>query len=122
MKVAHGCCLLAATVGLIAATALLQAPSAQAAGNIGSFVYSHDTWQELLTVQGGVQLAKDFWAWIGPGGKLHPQYFLEHKGHFVIEGIFLVLILYLLTQSRQKAGPKNEQLTEKVRQLNPRSF
>lgn len=107
---------------VISAVAISFLQTAEAGGTIGSFTYSHDSWQELLTAPGLVQLARDFWAWIGPGGKLHPQYFLEHKGHLVLEGLFLVLILYLLTQKRQKPGPRNAPLTDKVGQWHHRSF
>lgn len=52
----------------------------------------------------------------GPGGKLHPQYFLEHKGHLVIEALLLATILYLFLQHSFKPRPKAEApLTDKVR-------
>ena len=42
--------------------------------------------------------ARELWAIIGPGGRLHPAYFLEHKGHLIIEGLLVVVILFLFLQ------------------------
>lgn len=59
--------------------------------------------------------ARDFWILFGPGGKLHPAYFLEHKGHLVIEGVLVVIILYMFLQHSFKPRPHSEDpLTEKV--------
>uniref|UniRef100_A0A383WDB8 serine C-palmitoyltransferase n=1 Tax=Tetradesmus obliquus TaxID=3088 RepID=A0A383WDB8_TETOB len=44
--------------------------------------------------------AVEFWEIIGPGGRLHPGWFLEHKGHIVIEGLLMVIIVVMLLQSR----------------------
>ncbi|KAF6262798.1 pyridoxal phosphate-dependent transferase [Scenedesmus sp. NREL 46B-D3] len=44
--------------------------------------------------------AVEFWEIIGPGGRLHPGWFLEHKGHIVIEGLLMVIIAVMLLQSR----------------------
>jgi len=62
---------------------------------------------------------QEVWAIIGPGGKLHPGWFLEHKGHLVIEGLMIVIIAVMLLQSRfnPKATEDDEGLTEKVCQL-----
>lgn len=56
----------------------------------------------------------DGWALIAPGGKLHPASFIEHKGHFVLEGCLLVVISYLLIQGSFKPRSKEAQpLSEK---------
>lgn len=67
------------------------------------------TWAGL---RAGVQEA---WAIIGPGGRLHPGWFLEHKGHLVVEGLLIVIIAVMLLQSRfsPKATEDEEGLTEK---------
>lgn len=58
----------------------------------------------------------EFWEIIGPGGRLHPGWFLEHKGHLVIEGLLMVIIAVMLLQSRfyPKATEDEDGLTEKV--------
>ena len=62
-----------------------------------------------------IEAITSFWELVGPGGKLHPAYFLEHKGHLVIEGLLLVLILYLFLQHSFKPRPHSEEpLTDKV--------
>ena len=64
-----------------------------------------------------VTAARDFWILFGPGGKTHPGWFLEHQGHLVIEGVLVVIILYLFLQHSFKPRSRSEQdqLTEKVR-------
>ncbi|GAX79061.1 hypothetical protein CEUSTIGMA_g6501.t1 [Chlamydomonas eustigma] len=58
--------------------------------------------------------ARDFWILFGPGGKLHPAYFLEHKGHLLVEGLLLAVILYLFLQNTFKPRASNEEpLTDK---------
>eukprot|EP00775_Hariotina_reticulata_P007301 gene7301-7514_t len=57
----------------------------------------------------------EFWEIIGPGGKLHPGWFLEHKGHLVIEGMLMVIIAVMLLQSRfypNRAKEDEDALTE----------
>jgi serine palmitoyltransferase len=50
-----------------------------------------------------------------PGGRLHPTYFLEHKGHLVIEAVCLLVIAYLSLhpraphRSRKQEAPLTEQ-------------
>lgn len=98
-------------------------PEGGAEGNAGSRLLSladfpslAQPWSELLTAHGALAFARDFWAVIGPGGKWHPAYFLEHKGHLVIEGLLLAVILYLILQQSYKVQRKAEApLTEKVR-------
>lgn len=59
---------------------------------------------------------REFWLVVGPGGKLHPAYFLEHKGHLVVEGLLLLVILYLFLQHSFKPKARAEDpLTDKVR-------
>jgi serine palmitoyltransferase len=73
-------------------------------------------WREILTPNGLVLLFQEFWSVIGPGGKLHPAYFLEHKGHLVIEGVLVAAIMYLVFQRTYKVHTKEaEPLTDKVR-------
>lgn len=72
-------------------------------------------WDQLLSARGLVAAAREFWAIIGPGGKLHPAYFLEHKGHLVVEGVLLATILYMFLQTSFKPNPKAEEpLTDRV--------
>lgn len=63
-----------------------------------------------------VFVVQEAWAIIGPGGRLHPGWFLEHKGHLVVEGLLIVIIAVMLLQSRfsPKATEDEEGLTEKV--------
>ncbi|KAK9807535.1 hypothetical protein WJX72_001902 [[Myrmecia] bisecta] len=57
---------------------------------------------------------REFWDLIGPGGRLHPAGFIEHKGHLVLEGLLVVIISYLLIQRTYKPSSKEaEPLTEK---------
>lgn len=48
------------------------------------------------------------WTTFKPGGRLHPQTFIESKGHLVVEAILLALISYLLFQGRQKPQRRKE--------------
>lgn len=57
----------------------------------------------------------EFWALIGPGGKLHPAKFLEHKGHLVIEGaLLLVLAVMFLQQTYKPQAAGEAPLSERV--------
>jgi hypothetical protein len=72
--------------------------------------YKHTALEPLVGV------AREIWATIGPGGRWHPAWFLEHKGHLVIEGMLMVLILGMLLQHRFRPKEQEEEgLTEKVR-------
>lgn len=85
-------------------------------------VLAHSAWADqgsapldLLSVDGLKQAAQEFWGIIGPGGKLHPAYFLDHKGHLVIEGLLVLLIVYLALQQAFQVKPQAEApLTDKV--------
>lgn len=69
----------------------------------------------LLTPQGIGDVVREFWRIVGPGGQLHPAYFLEHKGHLVVEGLLAVIIIYLFLQHSFKPKARSEEpLTEKV--------
>jgi hypothetical protein len=77
-----------------------------------------------ISVDTIVAAAKEFWSIIGPGGRLHPAYFLEHKGHLIIEGLLIAVILLLSLQRafKPKSKAKAEApLTDKVRLLWPAS-
>ncbi|KAG2454807.1 hypothetical protein HYH02_000639 [Chlamydomonas schloesseri] len=68
----------------------------------------------LLSFAGIARAFREFWAIVGPGGKLHPAYFLEHKGHLVIEAALIVVIVYLALQHSFKVHPRAEDpLTDK---------
>jgi hypothetical protein len=71
-----------------------------------------------LSVETLTGAAHELWAIIGPGGKLHPAYFLEHRGHLIIEGLLVTVILFLFLQNafKPKRRAKAEApLTDKVR-------
>jgi hypothetical protein len=61
-----------------------------------------------------VDAAREFWAIFGPGGRTHPGWFLEHKGHLVIEGVLLAVITFLFVQRPSKPAGDPEELTEQV--------
>lgn len=90
--------------------------AAEFGGAFGDNGSANDSLFEGLTHASSLSGAiKEFWAIIGPGGKLHPAYFLEHKGHLVVEAVLLFVILYLFLQHTFKPRPKSEEpLTEKV--------
>lgn len=60
--------------------------------------------------------AIEFWEIFGPGGRLHPGWFLEHKGHLVIEGLLMIIIAVMLLQSRfyPRTTDDDDALTDKV--------
>lgn len=61
---------------------------------------------------------REFWDLVGPGGKLHPATFLEHKGHLFIEGFLLILLGYMFLQQTYKPNKTQEaQLSDKVPNL-----
>lgn len=45
-----------------------------------------------------VSLITQFWEIFGPGGRFHPESFIESKGHLVVEGLLVLVILYLFLQ------------------------
>jgi serine palmitoyltransferase len=89
---------------------------------LGLATGAHGQVDKLLAGQLSVEtlagVAQELWSIIGPGGKLHPAYFLEHKGHLIIEGLLVTVILFLFLQRAFK--PKSQAkavapLTDKVR-------
>lgn len=62
---------------------------------------------------------REFWATFGPGGKLHPKEFLEHRYHYIVEACLVLGIAYLVSQRRGPAKPAPEQLTDAVRSATP---
>lgn len=60
------------------------------------------------------------WARLKPGGLWHPQYFIEHQGHWVVEAVLLIIITYLLFQNSQKPPKSKEKpLSKQVRRTIP---
>ena len=53
-------------------------------------------------------LAHDFWELVGPGGKLHPEEFLEHNGDVLVQLVLLGLLAILLVQGAFKPSPKKD--------------
>ena len=56
----------------------------------------------------------EFWSNVRPGGRLHPAWFFEAKGHLLVELLLFAVILFLLTRksfkpSKQKPLTKKEQ-------------
>ena len=59
----------------------------------------------------------DVWELVRPGGQFHPSSFIEHKGHLLVEGLLVAVIIYLLFQSSYKPSKrmqKEKPLTEQV--------
>lgn len=75
-------------------------------------VYQHLA-RGSFTLDNLIDACREFWEIFGPGGKLHPAYFIEHQGHLFIEGALLAAILYLLFQRSFKPRHREERLTEK---------
>ncbi|GBF89694.1 serine palmitoyltransferase [Raphidocelis subcapitata] len=57
----------------------------------------------------------EFWDIFGPGGRLHPDWFIEHQGHLFIEGGLMAIILVLFFQSGYRPSKEQEEepLTER---------
>ena len=53
-------------------------------------------------------LAVDFWDLMGPGGKLHPQEFIEHHGDVLVQLLLVAVSAYLLLQNRFKPSTKQD--------------
>ena len=58
--------------------------------------------QALPAIQKGLHLVREGWDLVKPGGALHPAEFIQHKGHLVLEGIILVIIIYFMAQRSSK--------------------
>ena len=63
------------------------------------------------------QAGEDVYETFKPGGRLHPTYFLEHKGHLVVEAVFLAVIAYLTLHPRAPHRSRKQEtpLTEQAR-------
>lgn len=62
----------------------------------------------MLYIDQALGLFTRFWDWIGPGGETHPSWFLDHHGHWLVEGVLLACIVFLFLQSSFKPKPKAE--------------
>ncbi|GLI60858.1 hypothetical protein VaNZ11_003073 [Volvox africanus] len=82
-----------------------------------AYAYALSDNKQLLnffSFRGIADAFRAFWDIVGPGGKLHPAYFLEHKGHLIIEGALILVIIYLALQHSFKVRHHAEEpLTEK---------
>ena len=59
--------------------------------------------------------AVDAWDLVRPGGKLHPQEFIEHNGDVLVQLLLVAVSVYLLLQNRFKPSAKGDApLTEQV--------
>lgn len=63
-----------------------------------------------------VSLITRFWDIFGPGGQFHPTYFIEHKGHLVLEGLLVFVILYLFLQKSFNPSFQKQLQTELTEQ------
>ena len=61
-------------------------------------------------------LARDFWDVVGPGGKLHPEEFLEHHGDVLVQLALVGVLAVLLLQSAFKpsSATKDAPLSDPV--------
>ncbi len=63
-----------------------------------------------------VSLITRFWDIFGPGGKFHPTAFIESKGHLVLEGLLVLVILYLFLQKSFNPSFQKQLQTELTEQ------
>lgn len=63
------------------------------------------------------EACREFWDIFGPGGRLHPGWFIEHQGHLFIEGGLMAIILVLFFQPGYRPAKEQDEepLTERVR-------
>ena len=66
--------------------------------------------------QSVVSLLTRFWEIFGPGGRFHPESFIESKGHLVVEGLLVVVILYLFLQKSFNPSFQKQLQTELTEQ------
>ena len=64
-----------------------------------------------------VSLITRFWDFFGPGGRFHPESFIESKGHLVLEGLLVVVILYLFLQKSFNPSFQKQLQTELTKQV-----
>ena len=60
------------------------------------------------------EIATEVWVNVRPGGRLHPSWFFEAKGHLAVELLLFAVILYLLT--RKSFKPRKEKPLSKKEQ------
>ena len=63
-----------------------------------------------------VSLISRFWDVFKPGGQFHPEFFIEHKGHLVLEGLLIAVISYLFLQKSFNPKAQKQQHTELTEQ------
>ena len=71
--------------------------------------------------QSVVSLITRFWEIFGPGGRFHPETFIESKGHLVLEGVLVLVILYLFLQKSFNPSFQKQLQTELTEQASSRS-
>lgn len=64
-----------------------------------------------------VSLITRFWEIFGPGGRFHPESFIESKGHLVVEGLLVLVILYLFLQKSFNPSFQKQLQTELTEQV-----
>ena len=64
-----------------------------------------------------ISLITRFWEIFGPGGRFHPESFIESKGHLVIEGLLVLVILYLFLQKSFNPSFQKQLQTELTEQV-----
>eukprot|EP00890_Picochlorum_soloecismus_P000370 jgi/Picsp_1/1333/NSC_04813-R1_serine palmitoyltransferase 1-like len=81
-------------------------------GGLGSFGLDGVKMEHILSyLDDPVALYQDCWNLLRPGGAWHPAEFIEHKGHLVLEGALLLIILYFMAQRSSKPqGQKSRQV------------
>ena len=67
--------------------------------------------------QSVVSLITRFWEIFGPGGRFHPESFIESKGHLVVEGVLVLAILYLFLQKSFNPSFQKQLQTELTEQV-----
>ncbi|QDZ24220.1 pyridoxal phosphate-dependent transferase [Chloropicon primus] len=60
------------------------------------------------------EIVSEVWSNVRPGGRLHPAWFFEAKGHLAVELLLFAVILYLIT--RKSFKPKKEKPLSKAEQ------
>ena len=68
-----------------------------------------------------VSLITRFWEIFGPGGRFHPESFIESKGHLVVEGLLVLVILYLFLQKSFNPSFQKQLQTELTEQVSSNS-
>ena len=71
--------------------------------------------------QSVVSVITRFWDIFGPGGRFHPESFIESKGHLVLEGLLVSVILYLFLQKSFNPSFQKQLQTELTEQASSKS-